>query len=176
MKTEAQIIRGIHQGVSQSDYETCLRIETGTLSPIPSLKTRLWNSALLEATLFWTFLCVLSCLHICISVKELCRSLKMQTLPMTLLLCCSLETQFCFQVQNERLSSSCTQLPDAPRAFWGAARFLRWERGISSFQSIKSLSTPQSIPGYCIQPLRKLKKMWNMTCLATLYLFSCFAR
>lgn len=51
---------GIHQGVSQANSETCLRIETGTLSPIPSLKMRLWNSALLEATVFWTFLCVLS--------------------------------------------------------------------------------------------------------------------
>lgn len=51
---------GIHQGVSQSDSETCLRIETGTLSPIPSLKMRLWNSALLEVTVFWTFLCDLS--------------------------------------------------------------------------------------------------------------------
>lgn len=123
-----------------------------------------------------SFLYILSCLHIYISVKELCKSPKLQTWLVMLLLCCSLETQFCFQVQNEMLFSSCTQQPNAPWAFWGAARFLCWERGISSFQSIKSLSTPQSISGYCKQPLRKLKKMWNTTFLATLYVFSCFVR
>lgn len=104
------------------------------------------------------FLYILSCIHIYISVKELCRSPKLRTSPVTLLLCCSLETQFCFQVQSEMLFSSCTQQLNAPWAFWGAAHFLCWKRGISSFQSIKSLSTRQSISGCCIQPLWKLKK------------------
>lgn len=117
-----------------------------------SFKGKPWGKA---------FLYILSCLHIYISVEEPCRSPKLQTSPVTLLLCCSLETQFCFQVQNEMFFSSCTQQLNTPWAFWGVARFLCWERGISSFQSIKSLSTPQSISSYCIQPLRKKKVKYD---------------